>query len=239
VNITEKDKDRFWSKVDKSGDCWLWTGVVHGDGHGKMHISRKPVNVKRISWFVNNGPLQKGLCVFSKCKNKHCVNPDHLWVGEIGDRFNTEKLFMAKVDKSGDCWEWTSGKDQDGYGIFSIKKSVRAHRASYEIHKGPIPPGMCVCHTCDNPGCVNPNHLWVGSITENNSDREQKGRSDFQKGERGHNSKLTNRQALEIRMEYATGRSSHEKISLKYGVSREVIGNITRNKTYKWEELPS
>lgn len=81
--------------------------------------------------------------------------------------------FWAKVIKTGECWEW-QGPDQRGYGIFGWK---RAHRVSWELHHGPIPPGQHVLHQCDNPPCVNPEHLWLGTPRDNASDRGAKGRT--------------------------------------------------------------
>ena len=85
--------------------------------------------------------------------------------------------FWDKVDKSGDCWMWTAYKDQKGYGRFGIgSKLYSAHRLSYEWSYGDFDKKLCVCHTCDNPGCVNPEHLWLGTRRDNNIDRDNKGR---------------------------------------------------------------
>lgn len=75
------------------------------------------------------------------------------------------------------CWIWEKSKARKGYGQFYIgKKALRAHRVSYLIFKGNIDTGLLVCHTCDNPSCVNPHHLWLGTNMQNSQDKIKKGR---------------------------------------------------------------
>jgi hypothetical protein len=85
--------------------------------------------------------------------------------------------FWDKVDRSGDCWVWTGARRGKGYGDFWYAgKSVAAHRFSYELHVGPIADGLLTCHHCDNRRCVRPNHLFLGTHTDNMRDAKAKGR---------------------------------------------------------------
>ena len=81
------------------------------------------------------------------------------------------------INEDTDCWEFQGGKNNIGYGMIRDEKKMRTtHRVSYEEHVGKIPPRMCVCHTCDNPICCNPNHLWLGTLKQNSQDMYKKGR---------------------------------------------------------------
>lgn len=89
-------------------------------------------------------------------------------------RFNSKYI----INEQTDCWEWTAAKNNIGYGMFRWAQGIMrtAHRVSYELHKGPIPQGQVVCHTCDNPKCVNPDHLWTGTLKDNAQDMVAKDR---------------------------------------------------------------
>lgn len=90
-----------------------------------------------------------------------------------------EERFWEKVDKTGDCWEWTGFKNRQGYGQFQVstKNGQPAHRVSFELANGKIPDGMHVCHKCDNPPCVRPDHLFLGTPSDNMKDMVKKGRN--------------------------------------------------------------
>ena len=135
--------------------------------------------------------------------------------------------FWKYVEKSHGCWHWKGGKDWDRYGIFS--SSIKAHRFSYKLHNGEIPKGLSVLHSCDNPSCVNPEHLFLGTHRDNMKDRYNKNRQ--AKGESNGNSKLTEKDVLEIKR--LKGVMTLKEIGKIYSVDLSVIGNIFNNKIWK------
>jgi hypothetical protein len=128
--------------------------------------------------------------------------------------------------------------------LFGVdRKNTLAHRVSYELANGPIPPGLFVCHTCDNPPCVNPRHLWVGTHTDNLRDMSAKGRGGMNRGSRNANSLLNEDTVRAIRAEYRRGAmgpgvktGSHRWLAAKYGVSRATIQQLLEGKSWKWVE---
>ena len=96
-----------------------------------------------------------------------------------GDRGTLLERLLNKIeiDKTTDCWIWQGGKNNIGYGMIRDDDKMRTtHRVSYEEHICKIPTGLCVCHTCDNPLCCNPKHLWLGTMKQNMNDMHSKGR---------------------------------------------------------------
>lgn len=146
---------------------------------------------------------------------------------------NTETLQQAlehRYVKQDSCWLWTGCKDKDGYGqLFFGSKKYRSHRVAYEVYKGTIDAHLMVCHTCDNPSCVNPEHLFLGTCKDNLEDASRKRR--MSEGQRNGKAKLTTLQVSEIR---ASTIGSSE-LARYYGVDRHQISRIRNNQS--WREL--
>ena len=143
------------------------------------------------------------------------------------------KLFSkVEVSASTGCWTWTAGKGIGGYGRVRVGLKTRyAHRVSFEIHRGTIPRGMFVCHSCDNPACLNPDHLFLGTPAENMADRDRKGRQARQRGAQNAMAKLTDAAVLEIKAAVGPQR----EIADRYGVSRGHISFIRTGR--RWAHL--
>lgn len=132
------------------------------------------------------------------------------------------------------CWLWVGASDYDGYGICSThfingKKFTRAHRASYATHKGDFDSKLLVCHTCDNPACVNPDHLFLGNHLDNVTDCTKKNRRHIG----AKHSKLNSFEVLEIRHRYVYEYCTHEDLAKDYNVCRQTITAVLGRKIWQ------
>lgn len=158
--------------------------------------------------------------------------------GEATRRRRTVDLttrFWRHVDKSGACWVWTGAHNKQGYGAIALYhtrptfRAAPAHRVSWELHFGPISDGLWVLHRCDNPPCVRPDHLFLGTPQDNIDDMRAKGRARYPglpTGERHPRAKLTDSQAAQIRARHAAGEISHAALAREFGVGRWVVTRI-------------
>lgn len=137
-------------------------------------------------------------------------------------------IFWNKVDTSGKCWEWTGTILSTGYGrIMNDQKPQFSHRVAWELtHAEEIPDGLFVCHTCDNPACVNPDHLFIGTSQDNQKDMVSKGRQNPPYGERSGSAKLTWKDVGYIRAIYKPGIISQQQLAEQFNISRTIISRI-------------
>lgn len=143
------------------------------------------------------------------------------------DRFEKK---LIKDNLTG-CWNWNAGYGR-GYGLFYMEgKHQGAHRASYKLYKGPIANGLSVLHSCDNPNCVNPDHLFLGTHDDNMKDKVKKSRQPKGANVTGH--KLLESQILEIRAKYCPYKYTIKKLAQEYGISRSNIHRIISYKLWK------
>ncbi len=161
--------------------------------------------------------------------------PERFW-----KKVNQNGAVPAHCPELGPCWVWTAAKYDNGYGEIGKWKEkdspLGAHIASWLLHCGPIPSGMCVCHKCDNRLCVRPSHLRLGTDKDNSDDKMRKGR--FVLGKRHHGedhcrAKLKDDQVREIRELYSGGAITQKTLALKFGVSQSAIAWIVHGQHWK------
>lgn len=151
-----------------------------------------------------------------------------------------DDVFWRHVVIQPGCWDWKGEKSPAGYGMFELREILgsrrrySAHRFSYELHYGNIPNGAVICHSCDNPKCCNPVHLFAGTQQDNIVDASRKGR--LATGDRSPTAKLTDEIVRRIRVEYSPQRGSgcgQRSLAKKYGVSRNAIRDLLYGNTWR------
>jgi len=152
----------------------------------------------------------------------------------VSEQDSPETRFWEAVDVSGDCWEWRGSTRGHGYGALRVNgRTTSAHRFSYELAYGPIPDGLFVCHHCDNPPCVNPAHLFIGTCKDNTRDMLSKGRGNRPKGVRISRAKLTEDDVRYIRR--MRGEIGQKELAERFGVSQGNISSIQLKRI--WEHV--
>lgn len=140
--------------------------------------------------------------------------------------------FWEKVDKrdANECWPWLASTKQGGYGRISDEcgRPQQAHRVSYGLTFGPIPDGNVVCHRCDNPRCVNPSHLFLGTQADNLRDMRSKGRGNPLRGIQHPKARLTEELAQLLRHDPR----SHRQLARAFGIGKSTVGMIKARVTW-------
>lgn len=144
-----------------------------------------------------------------------------------------DRYWRKVVQNSSGCWDWSGAIGDTGYT--RIDSNHYGHRVSYEIHHGPIPPGMYVLHRCDNRRCTNPDHLFIGTHDDNMRDMQSKGRGRWSGvyGERHGGAKLTEAQVIEMRRLHAAGGISQAALARRFGVSQAMVSRIIRRTAWR------
>lgn len=172
---------------------------------------------KEFRYFRSNGPAH--YC------SRSCA--------DVGRRRPIEARLWERIQITPGCWNWTGPNDR-GYGYLrrgnKHQPRISAHRLSWELNVGPIPDGLFVCHHCDNPSCIRPDHLFLGTSADNSSDAVRKGRRPT--GEQHHNARLTAEQVREIRRRFNDGATTAQ-LGRAFGVTRQNIRFIVTGKSWR------
>ncbi len=176
--------------------------------------------------------------VWHKNGDKSNYTADNLVWRFSNYKYDEQQRFFKNVKKTNTCWNWIGAIDMGGYGTYSkSSKKIKASRFSYEMHIGKIPAGLFVCHTCDNPKCVNPDHLFLGTAKDNYDDAVKKGRAKY--GIKGGvigpswRRSTTDEVARKIKSELSTGKRCAE-IARQFGVTPRVVVGIKDGTSYKY-----
>jgi hypothetical protein len=236
LTITDAHKARFMSFVHKDADsgCWLWRGP-----NPKVFACCGANRPARFAWVMQGRVAPDRTKIVPTCDNASCVNPDHMQVLPVGSDYPLEhyrKAFYKRVQKmDSGCWEWQGRTCSTllPYGIIVVNgRQTYAHRFSYTLHCGGIPEGMLVCHHCDNPKCVNPDHLFLGTHKDNSRDCVQKRRLYTAYGECSPHAKLNSGQVIEIKQLLQQRNMPKTEIAKRYNVTAGAISMIARGKNW-------
>lgn len=178
-------------------------------------------------------PQSLGLCINHLRRNQKYGSPvASKMMSWLWRRLSYDERFASKINKTDSCWLWKGGKDKDGYGMFNGRVDgvlqARAHRYSYARYRGPIPALLNVCHTCDVRACVNPDHLFLGTMADNMDDKMAKGRHVTPVGEKHYRALLTEEHVKAILDDPRT----HSRIADDYRVSRTTISSIKARQSW-------
>ena len=235
--------------------------VARSHGWCPMHVTRwkrhgDPLHVERLNTYPSGtlcshpgcerSATSRGLCKthYGRLVTTGDVNKGRGHNGRpLQERFWDHVNMEGPVIKPdlGKCWRWTGKASPQGYGRLRVgdhrSRLVMAHRASWEIHIGPVPDGLLVCHHCDNPPCTNPSHLFLGTDADNCADMWAKGRANHNnpaRGEHAGGSKLTEQDVLTIRDLSKLG-EPQSKIGARYGVAQSTVSKIVLG--YRWSHI--
>jgi predicted XRE-type DNA-binding protein len=249
LDFDEDFLNRLWEKVDiqSDDDCWKWNACKNPQGYGLISYRYKngrdvSLVASRVIYMLHNVIIPDKGYVYHTCKNSDCCNPKHLYLvvpKKINIKYNKNEIKKLLYDNifitNNNCWEW-QGTIRNQYGeVYYRGKIFKSHRLSYMLENNNfhISSKTKICHTCDNPKCINPYHLFAATQKENIYDMERKNRSVHPKGSENGNSKITEKKVEEIRNLYALKNCSQRELAEKYRVSNSLIGKIVTGEIWK------
>lgn len=186
-----------------------------------------PFTPDNLLWSTRDGRMTRRCrtCANLHAAKRRASGTMRQWHGEETPEPEAADRFWRRVHKTQACWIWTGARQPKGYGWIQVNKRMyAAHRMAWAITHGPIPTGLFVCHHCDNPQCVRPDHLFLGTNSENLQDAVRKGRHrpTALPGERNPRAKLTFEDVLEARKEFSRG-VTHRELARRFGVARSTM----------------
>jgi hypothetical protein len=227
-NEAIEDKLKRYSKLDPDTGCLIWLGWSNS-GYGMVSISAKRNRyVHIVAWECVHGPHLKGFRLHHTCGNRLCINPQHMFLFKSSDEDSKEgierQLTRLKkrvaINPITHCWEWQGAKTPKGYGLLQNGRTiVYAHRLMWKCVHGEV-ESFHVLHRCDNPCCINPEHLFLGTNKDNIQDKIGKNRAGY---------KLNIEAIKDIR----TSKCSQKELAEKYGVRIGCIHAVLKRRTWK------
>lgn len=227
--------------------CIGWGASVDKYGNAKFSYTdqegrRRDTSGHKFGWSLANGPVPEGQKLKNTCGLGSCQNMAHWGLLADGKGLTPQERYEARFTRLGpdECWSWQEkSRDKNGYGLFSYRENgvsivVRATRWGWDlVHpENPLQPQEVVCHTCDNPPCQNPAHWFKGTTADNNADMMAKGRHWAPGAEAHYRASLTWDDVYEIRRRISRSGTTQQKLADEFGVSRETISKIVRNKQW-------
>lgn len=157
------------------------------------------------------------------------------WIKQDRLEFHKKSFFDKTFpEPNTGCWLWAGAIMTGGYGFMKYNSDIKsAHRFSFFIHNNDFNPSLCVLHKCDVRCCVNPDHLFQGTYSDNAKDRESKKRGNLKHGIHNGRAKLTDEKVKELRLKWSTGEYSQRQLAKEYGVDQAKVWSVLHNKSWK------
>lgn len=239
--------------------CWIWIGSRNKFGYGLFGYDRVYTVAYRLSYELFVGRIPDGMAVRHMCNNPPCVNPKHLKLGTNAENMRDKTKPISKeiividpqsiniseydmqvikfwghvlIANDDECWKWVGTINKCGYGhIYFNGVLEKAHRVSWKLTRGEIENNLFVCHSCDNPFCVNPNHLFLGSQKDNMRDMAKKGRGARQRSGAKHPAAKYTQEDYDTVYRLRDTGMSYGKISKQVGMSDSHVAHILKNRS--------